>query len=201
MNHIISGYLIVRKVECPKAFKKEYPATVSGIRYQGFERDSFYDLSNLHLEGRLQEPFLEYYLSARANDDGYIGEYTKDYFIGLKMLDFSNKVSGSSNEIIAFTMDDKNKFTHDGQLKLLGLDILFNVGSLLYQGIFSKPNLFKNYINELTISGLFPDENKIIQNYINDYREFSRDTKNHLEPLEDGDIRSVIKIWKISALS
>lgn len=198
MNNMISGYIVVRKTDGLNVFVNERPLSVEGIFYHGFERDSFCDISSLYLDKKLSNPYLDYYLEARANDDGYIGPYCKSYFSASLLLEYSNRLSGSMNEIIAFEMENKEKFFYKEKMSFIGVDILFFAGSLLYEGVFLHPELFEKYIKRITNHGLFPEDEKLIQEYIDDYCILSESHFDILEPATKNDIKGIVKIWLVT---
>lgn len=195
MNKKVCDFMIVRCIDAASTFTHEYPRFLKEIPYKGFSRDSFDILCTKYHEKSLPDNFLKYYSEVRRNCANNIGEYAEDEASVLSLLEYSNQLEGKVNELIAFNMS--NLKNHDTYLNLefLGVDIGFYAGSLIYEDIFSKREVFKKYHSYINENGLFLN-NEIARQYIGDYCAISMDSSHKLEPLSKNEDTETICLFR-----
>jgi len=103
-----------------------------------------------------------------------------------KLLEYSNKKQ-RINELIA-VYSEKIGLLYDidffrADTAWLGVDIYCHgYGSLIREGIFTKPDLFANYSGKLNAYGLFNSDSVSINQYIDLYIESS--AEDDIEPID-----------------
>lgn len=126
--------------------------------------------------------------------------YIKDYGDALKVLELING-RNNRNELVAISSDEitkaKGSMEFDAaEIERLGYDIVrIGGGSMLLNGLFSKPDRFARWIEVINEYGLFPTKERIAE-YIDDYIECAKD--NSIEPVLSTDLGfDAIKVGRI----
>ena len=117
----------------------------------------------------------------------------------VSVLDYSNQYD-DINEIIVLQSDTlqeaKGSFDCDAEIKWLGADVYCQgYGSLIREGIFTKPSAFSDFSNMINKFGLVNLNNENIDNYIQHYLKISKNQNLEAIP-SSGDI-DIIKLGRI----
>jgi hypothetical protein len=177
----IQGYLILRKPECNfdvlgrGAFLKQ-PPQILNIHYAGVDRMQWFDLDEHYYSNTLPSNLAEIRAKIFNQSDNPRDIRTLDSLEDCQLLlDFSNQ-DGVLNEIIAIScpqIESKNYSSSEIEM-CIGTDIYFDgFGSMIHQGIFTKPEMFQDIIPYLNEYGLFQPNSIEINKYISKYTEIS----------------------------
>jgi hypothetical protein len=186
----ICGFAVVK---CAKYnFFEDYlmPPRIGDIYYHGIGRlwwNSDIDDKDLPLHYKKQSNLL---------DITSVIWLTKEFEVAHDLLSYSNK-DELSNEIITIYSEKLEKtygsFIPDLEIKWLGEDIISGLtGSMLLEGIFTKPDIFSNFISSLNQYGLFNINSPLTDLYIKDY--IVKEQLHNLEIFSDH-IDSLYKAW------
>lgn len=121
---------------------------------------------------------------------------TKEIYVAKELLKYSNR-NKQLNEIVAIYSKqlelDYGDFEVDMEIEWLGEDIRYFTGSMIAEGIFTKPELFKKYKRHLNKYGLFDIDSKITDSYIDFYNKINKAGAN-LEVFTE-EKNKLQKIW------
>ncbi|MEK8020231.1 MAG: hypothetical protein VSS75_025445 [Candidatus Parabeggiatoa sp.] len=160
---------------------------VDGIYYHGVERLDWFDLDSETLPAN-------YSVLYEQLDNTSIVSLTKNFEIAQKLLDFSNRTD-RLNEIIAIYSKalkaSYGSFTTALKIDWIGEDVANYIGSMLREGIFTKPHLFSEFKTHLNQYGLFEINSQITDLYVKYYKKLSTQG----EILENFSDRRLDKIW------
>jgi len=143
------------------------PPRVNGIYYQGIGRQSWADIK--YYDKSLPFHYKKLYRSLRNTS---IIELTEELDIAQDLLRFSNENEQLNEMIVVYSKGLEKKigsFTTDVKIKWLGEDIACWLGSILMEGIFSKPYLFSGFTKYINKYGLFDINSQITDIYIDHY--------------------------------
>ena len=165
-----SGFLIVRKassMESVETYNRRF--IVENKEYEGFQREVFYDLIEEYYNNKL--PLDIHVLIKRVkSSDIFSLPIIYNFHDAKIILDYCRTIN-DLNEIIFVQQPSfiGNNVISNNDLEWLGYDILsFNLNSLLFMGLFSKPDYFPQWKDKVNIHGLF-DECTEIEKYIEHY--------------------------------
>jgi hypothetical protein len=162
----ICGFTVVKCARCN--FLEDYlmPPRIGDIYYHGTDRlwwDSYIEDKDLPFHYKKQSESLYF--------TNVIG-LTKEFEVAQDLLSYSNK-DETLNEIIVVYSEKLEKiygsFIPDLEIQWLGEDITSVRGSMLLEGVFTKPDAFSNFINYLNQYGLFEINSPLTDLYIKDY--------------------------------
>jgi len=190
MNRI-SGFLVVRKPdfnydkEGRGAFSTFAPK-IGELYYAGIDRMPWFDIDEDYYSKELPEDILPLRNELNNNKWDFTDfKLMPDIKKAKKLLDYSNKKQ-RINELIAVysekigLLGDIDFF--DADTGWLGVDIYCHgFGSLIREGIFTKPDLFADYSGNLNAYGLFSSDIVSINQYIDFYIKYS--AEDDIEPI------------------
>lgn len=188
----ISGFLVVRKPEFNYdkegrgAFSPSVPK-IGDLYYAGIDRMPWFDIDEDYYSKELPDDILLLRNELENNKWDFTDfKLMPDLEKANKLLEYSNKKQ-RINELIAVysekigLIEDIDFFKVDTEW--LGVDIYCHgYGSLIREGIFTKPDLFADYSGKLNTYGLFNSDIVSINQYIDLYIECS--AENDIEPID-----------------
>lgn len=192
----ICGFVVVRFGKLNfrgREYSELIPPHVDGIYYGGIERLDWFDIDNERYSGTLP---VEYKLLYEQLDNTSTVSLIKKLDIAKKLLDFSNRKK-QLNEIIAIYSKGieatYGSFISEREIHWRGEDVVCWMGSMLREGIFTKPHLFIEFKNKLNKYGLFDINSQVSDLYVEHYSNLS--AQGHV--LEDFSnvMSSLDKIW------
>ena len=180
----ICGFMVVRK---PKMnFDKEgrgaflsHAPNIDGLYYGGVDRMPWFEIDEDYFSGILPKQLIELRKELRkTNQDTSDLKLLFDLSLVNSVIEYSNKKI-EINEIIVLRSSGlertKGSFICDNEIEWHGIDIhCQGYGSLLREGIFSKPEVFSTFINAINEHGLFNEDSKLINYYIEHYINISK---------------------------
>ena len=201
----ISGFIILRKPD--RNFDKKgrggflsHAPKIHKVYYGGVDRMPWFELDEGFFFKKLPDQLTQLRREIRtSNPDNSDFKLLFDLSKVVSVLNYSNQ-HDDINEIIVLQSDvlrkTKGSFYCDAEIKWLGTDIYCHgYGSLLREGIFTKPNAFIDFSNMINKFGLLNMDNENIDSYIQHYLKCS--TKHNLEEIpSSGDI-DIIKLGRI----
>ncbi|MCG7945889.1 MAG: hypothetical protein N0C84_06030 [Candidatus Thiodiazotropha taylori] len=200
LNINILGYLVLRKPEynfdeLGRGAYLPYAPKIDTIYYGGIDRMEWFDIDEKYYNDTLPNDILKLRDKVIDASRQYNFNVCTCLDDAKKMLAFSNK-DQDRNDLIAISLYNKIENTIDAEFEgeLLGCDLYCDgFGSLIREGIFNKPELFREYATNLNKNGLFDINKNIIQKYTEMYEIVS--VSNNLEQF-DGPIKSV-SVYKL----
>jgi len=183
-----SGYLVVRKAGFVGERWGDRPAILTGVQnenihYLGIDRDPWWDINGLLYGKKLsvsENDLTSRILAARI--PFFCAGICNTYLCAQQALDISNRVN-KLNEIIYITLNTKNDGGFEpGKNVFMGLDYYVDgCGSVLRLGLFTKPQIFTEFVSNLNGFGLFNTSEKLLE-YIRTYAALCE--KEGLEPID-----------------
>ncbi len=189
----ICGFAVVRRAKC-NFLDDLTPPRIGGVYYHGVKRQSWSELREPYYEETLPVHYSKLFRSLELTN---VITLTQELEIAQDLLFFSNK-DEPLNELI--TIYSKGLERTRGSLrtalkiKWLGEDVVCGgIGSMLMEGIFTKPYLFSDFTNYLNQYGLFDINSSATDLYVVHYNELNKQGHN-LEIFSDR-IHSLDKVW------
>jgi hypothetical protein len=178
MSNKINGYLVVRKSLENFDSRETGPhlnhaPRIGELVYMGVDRMPWADVSDAFYSKRLPEALSKHFRVLQENKDDLSGlNLTCDIDVGLEMLRYANRVE-QKNEIIAVRSrqlsEIQGSLQTNAEIEWLGYDVfVFGGWSLLKDGVFLKPLIFRGWERRLNDYGLLPNEN-LLSGYLCDY--------------------------------
>ncbi len=198
----ISGFIVLRKPsfnydEKGRGVFLPYAPRIGDLYYAGIDRMPWFEVDEAYHSNALPDELVRlrqelHNAKLPSSDFMFISEIDK----AIKLLNYSNR-NKSFNELIAV---HSNQFARVGNIDLssldidcLGIDIYrHGYGSLVREGIFTRPELFSYYVDKLNVNGLFDLKSDLIDGYIETYVKVA--DSNKLEPIEEEAIRCLDKV-------
>jgi hypothetical protein len=164
-----------------RRFFHKKPPCIGNICYSGISRMPWFDLDDDedYDSGTLPREFIELRNEIDEKNGAFADVLLFDDLDKVrKILEFSNRHQ-DRNEICAVFSEtlakQKGAFISDSNIQWLGVDLFFSgYGSILEQGIFTKHDLFPEFISQLNTNGLFNLGSVFINKYIEKYIEMSK---------------------------
>ncbi|MBV1928197.1 MAG: hypothetical protein KUG81_01630 [Gammaproteobacteria bacterium] len=204
MSNSISGYIVLRKPEfnfdeSGRGAYLPYAPKIGDQLYGGIDRMQWFDLDEGYYEKSLPMELIKIreriYSANQQSSDMKLIDSLDD---AERVLTYSNK-SICRNELIGVVeekhFDHSNLNNVKNKRSILGCDVFCDgYGSLIREGVFSKPEYFGEHIDKLNESGIFHCDESSIEKYIEFYQMKSRE--GQVESME-GKIKA-IQILRIS---
>ncbi|MCU7850129.1 MAG: hypothetical protein KZQ89_19495 [Candidatus Thiodiazotropha sp. (ex Lucinoma kastoroae)] len=186
MKANIHAYLVVRRPEfnydeLGRGAYLPYPPNIDGLHYGGIDRMGWFDLDEDYYNGSLPNEFIELRKMALTPSKTIGVDVSANMYDAVKLLAYSN-TSNDRNELIALFSysDQESAFEAEFDGELTGCDLYCNgYGSLIREGIFTKPEVFKESNCILNKFGLLDFDNELINNYIKEFERLA--IKENLE--------------------
>lgn len=186
MATLVSGYIVLRKPEfnfdeLGRGAYSPYPPRIGDQFYGGVDRMQWFELDEDYYNQSLPNTLIE--LRKRTFS---VDQQSSDVKL-LHTLDDAKEVLAHANsttcqnELVAVVAEQSSNLSGNNDSMsigdALGCDIYCDgYGSLIREGVFSKPDLFEGYIDKLNLNGLFDCGDDVISQYIAHY---------HLKSLEN----------------
>lgn len=192
MMERISGFLVLRKPdfnydEEGRGAFLPYAPKIGELYYAGIDRMAWFDIDEEYYSKELPDDILQLRNELDKNKLNYTDfKLMLDFKNAKKLLEYSNKRQ-IINELVTIcsekigSIDDGVSFEINSEL--LGVDLYCHgYGSIVREGIFTKPELFTDFSDRLNAHGLFNSDDAIIDNYIDFYVECSK--SGVIEPID-----------------
>lgn len=180
----ICGFIVLRKPienfdEQGRGAFLPYAPKLGETYYAGVDRMSWFELDEDFFTGVLPEQFIQLRKELTdINKDFTDFELVFDIDKAKTILEYSNQ-NNARNELIAIWSErlenTKGVIKSESVINWIGIDIYCSgYGSLIREGIFTKPNVFPLFITEINEHGLFNINSECIDEYINSYIKFAK---------------------------
>ncbi len=185
MNIKRNGYIVLRKPEYNfdklgrGAFSMKAPK-LDTIYYGGIDRMQWFDVDedfyNQTLPNNIFKIRENIFKDSPTNTDIKICSNIND---AKELLRYSNKNINRNEILVIYSpllADCKESSIIDVEEDSIGCDLYCEgYGSIIKEGIFTKPKLFKEFADEINKKGIFDIKNKSISRYIQLYNSLSKE--------------------------
>ncbi len=191
----VCGFAVVRRAK--QNFLDDLtPPQVGGVYYHGVARQGWGDVSEPYYDGTLPVHYSKLF---RSLNNTSIIELTQELEIAQDLLSFSNQDEPLNEIIVVYSKElerTKGSFLIDLKIKWLGEDVVCGgKGSMLLEGIFTKPYLFSDFTTALNQYGLFDINSPATDWYVVHYNELT-EQRHNLEVFSDDRFKgSLYKVW------
>jgi len=188
----IYGFIVLRKPffnydEKGRGAFSPHAPRIGDLYYAGIDRMPWFEVEESYYSNELPTELvlLRKELKTLKLDCSDF-ELMPDINKAVKLLEYSNK-DKELNELIAVCSKRGNirpPISDPPRIDWLGVDVYCHgYGSLIREGIFTKLDLFSDYIHKLNINGLFGLDSEFIDSYTDTYIKLAYE--KNLEPIDD----------------
>ena len=148
------------------AFVEDCPAPVDGKGYRGIDRMPWFDFYEAHLQDLLESAEDRSLFSAWSKSKRVCGISVIDKLSDAqKILEVCNRIFGCRNEIVQIREISKDEILSNKPIdfEFIGIEVYVDgYGSMIRSGVFEHMEYFREYIPNLTNSGLLDNFDTVL---------------------------------------